>query len=268
MTMVVSIEVLDALKSIGLNLYERKIFVALLAKGIATAAEVSEIAGVPRSRSYDVLESLAEKGFVIIQPSKPIRYVALKPSDALERTKKVFENKYKTMIERVNTLKNSSSLNELERIYRQGFNLVQPSEFTGTFKGKDIINRQMNSLFRNAKDHIDIMTTSRGVDNLYSNHFRLLKKISKNGIKLRILVPSGNESAVRALSEIADVRNGDAPGRMYNIDSRDIMMGLTDDKDTHETQEVAFWTNSPHVAENMIKTMFEKAWASAKPVKV
>ncbi|MEM7823019.1 MAG: helix-turn-helix domain-containing protein, partial [Candidatus Aenigmatarchaeota archaeon] len=56
--MVASNQVLDALKSIGLNLYERKLFVALLAKGVATAAELSEIANVPRSRSYDVLESL------------------------------------------------------------------------------------------------------------------------------------------------------------------------------------------------------------------
>ena len=85
--MVASTEVLDALKNIGLNLYERKIFVALLAKGVATAAEVSEIAEVPRSRSYDVLESLADKGFVVVQPSKPIKYVALAPKEALERTK-------------------------------------------------------------------------------------------------------------------------------------------------------------------------------------
>ena len=48
--MIASQEVLDVLKSIGLNLYERKIYVALLAKGVATAAQVSEIANVPRSR--------------------------------------------------------------------------------------------------------------------------------------------------------------------------------------------------------------------------
>jgi len=82
--MVATTELLDALKSIGLNLYERKIYVSLLAKGVATAAEVSELATVPRSRSYDVLESLAEKGFVVVQPSKPIKYVALKPAEALE----------------------------------------------------------------------------------------------------------------------------------------------------------------------------------------
>src|SRR3989338_5493561 len=99
--MVVSTEALDALKGIGLNLYERKIFVALLAKGIATAGEVSSIAKVPRSRSYDILESLAEKGFVILQPSKPIKYVALEPKDALDRSKQNLEVKHNDMLERV-----------------------------------------------------------------------------------------------------------------------------------------------------------------------
>ena len=89
--MVVSNEVFDALKGIGLNLYERKIYVALLAKGIGTAGEVSNIAKVPRSRSYDILESLSDKGFVVLQPSKPIRYVALEPKDALGRVKQNME---------------------------------------------------------------------------------------------------------------------------------------------------------------------------------
>src|SRR4030065_103202 len=105
--MVVAMEVLDALKSIGLNLYERKIFVALLAKGVATAAEVSEIASVPRSRSYDVLESLVEKSFVVFQPSKPIRYMALAPKDALDRMQESVMKKHSEIVERIEKLKTS-----------------------------------------------------------------------------------------------------------------------------------------------------------------
>jgi len=261
--MVATIEVLDALKSIGLNLYERKIFVALLAKGIGTAAEVSELAGVPRSRSYDVLESLAEKGFVIVQPSKPIRYVALKPSDALERTKQVLENKFKMMAERIDKIKSSGIINELERIYREGFNLVQPSEFTGTFKGTDMINRQMSSLFKSAEKEIDVMTTEKGLEDLYSKHFRSLKKAARNGIKLRIIAPVANSSAAKAFSEIASVRDAQPIGRVCNVDNQNLLMALTDDSDTHETQDVAFWAKSPYVAENVAKNMFEKAWEDA-----
>ena len=49
----------------NLNIYETKVWLALLSKGVASAGEVAEISGVPRSRTYDVLESLEKRGFAI-----------------------------------------------------------------------------------------------------------------------------------------------------------------------------------------------------------
>ena len=69
----------------ALNLYEVKIWSALLSRGVATAGELSDIANVPRSRSYDVLESLERKGFVIMKLGKPIKYIAVPPTEVLER---------------------------------------------------------------------------------------------------------------------------------------------------------------------------------------
>ena len=86
--MLASQKVFDSLKGIGLNLYERKLWVALLARGTSTAGELSSMANVPRSRSYDILQSLAEKGFVVVQTAKPLKYVAIAPEEALERAKK------------------------------------------------------------------------------------------------------------------------------------------------------------------------------------
>src|SRR5512136_2617124 len=99
--MLASQKVLDTLKGIGLNLYERKLWVALLARGTSTAGELSTIANVPRSRSYDILQSLAEKGFVIVQTAKPIKYVAIAPEDALERAKKKIMEDTQTTITRI-----------------------------------------------------------------------------------------------------------------------------------------------------------------------
>ena len=148
--MVASQSVLDALKSIGLNLYERKIYVALLARGVATAGELSQIANVPRSRSYDILESLAEKGFVVIQPAKPLRYVALEPHDAFERIKDNLRKKYEEMIERIDNIKSSPVMDELVNIYKEGLSLVQPFEMTGTLKSRYAINQHLASLFKKA----------------------------------------------------------------------------------------------------------------------
>ena len=260
-----SIQVLDALKSIGLNLYERKIFVALLAKGIATAGEVSEIAKVPRSRSYDVLESLADKGFIILQPSKPIRYVALAPKDALERSKENMKKKHEEIIERIDRLKSSEIMKELESVYKQGFNLVQPFEMTGTLKGRHAINQQLNALLKNAKKSVSIMTTEEGLNDLYSRHFKTLKRASKKGIKIRILAPVTEGKLASDFSDVADIRSIEGPaGRVAIIDDDHLVLALTDDKKVHQTQDTAFWANSNHATSGVLSNFFEQVWNTAK----
>jgi sugar-specific transcriptional regulator TrmB len=264
--MVASTDVLDALKSIGLNLYERKIFVALLAKGVATAAEVSEIANVPRSRSYDVLQSLADKGFVLVQPSKPIKYVALAPKDAFERTRQVLAKKHDEMVDRISRLSKSPIMSDLEGLHKKGIDIMQPSEMTGTLKGKHIINRQMRSALKEARKGISILTTENGVNDLYSSHFRVLKKLSKGGVKVKIAAPLSNNSAVKALSDVAELRALRNPlGRVCIVDDSNVMLSLTDDTKTHETQDVAFWASSEYIARRTIQPYFDYIWNSSKP---
>ena len=76
--MIVKEEFLSRLRKIfGLNLYEVRVWAALLSRGVSTAGELSDISNVPRSRTYDILESLEKKGFVILKLGKPIKFVAL-----------------------------------------------------------------------------------------------------------------------------------------------------------------------------------------------
>lgn len=260
--MVATTKTLDALKSIGLNLYERKIFVALLARGVATAGELSQIANVPRSRSYDILESLADKGFVVVQPSKPIRYVALAPKDAMERTKENLKKRHEEMIERIDYLKKSQVMAELEGIYKEGLNLVQPFEMTGTLKGRHSINQHLGSLFKGASKEIRIITTEGGLNELYSNHYNSLKRITKRGVKLRIVAPISDTSPVKAFSEIAEIRDNRNPSnRVYTVDDKHVLFALTDDKKVHQTQDVAFWAQSQHAVKNLMEPFFNNAWS-------
>ena len=259
--MIEDIEILDTLKSIGLNLYERKIFVSLLAKGIATAAEVSEMANVPRSRSYDVLESLAEKGFVMVQPSKPIKYVALKPNEAIDRVKENLARKHDIMLERIERMRNSEILVKLEQIYSEGINQLSPSEMTGTLKGRHVIDRQLRSILKGAQEKINIVTTERGLEDLYSKHLRFLRKANRNGVKLNILAPLKNENIVKSLSEVAELRNTEKNlGRFYLVDNKYVLMSLTDDVSTHETQDIAFWADSPHAVKSVMGNLFLNEW--------
>lgn len=262
--MVASTETLDALKSIGLNLYERKIYVALLAKGVATAAELSELADVPRSRSYDVLESLADKGFVVVQPSKPIKYVGLKPEEALEKTKDKIERDHQEMRKRIDRLKKSEVVDELKEIHQKGLNLMQPGDMTGTLKGRHNINRHLRTLFKKAEEEINIMTTRQGLNDLYSNHHKTLKRLTNKGTKLRILAPLENNSAVKAFSQIAELKHLEEPkGRFCLVDDDHLIMALTDDNKVHETQDLAFWANSEHATGDVMSHFFHHLWKTS-----
>ena len=87
--MIVKDEFLGRLRKIfDLNLYEVKVWTALLSRGTSTAGELSSISDVPRSRTYDILESLEKKGFIILKLGKPIKFIALKPEEVIERVKK------------------------------------------------------------------------------------------------------------------------------------------------------------------------------------
>ena len=78
----------------NLNLYEVRIWTALLSRGVSTAGELSSISDVPRSRTYDILESLEKKGFNIIK--KRIKensvYSVLKFNTTLVRFEAIFKD--------------------------------------------------------------------------------------------------------------------------------------------------------------------------------
>lgn len=60
--MIIKQELVKRIKDhFDLNIYETKVWLALLSKGVVSAGETAELSGVPRSRTYDVLESLAKK---------------------------------------------------------------------------------------------------------------------------------------------------------------------------------------------------------------
>ncbi len=271
--MLASPKVLDALKGIGLNLYERKLWIALLARGTSTAGELSEIAGVPRSRAYDVLQSLAEKGFVIVQTGKPIRYVAVPPEEALERAKKKLEEEFKQTIQKIDSLKESQVMRELNEIYAQGLKVVSPEEITGAIKGKFSVYQQLETMFKNAKNRINIVTTPEGLNEIFENHLETLRKAKEKGVEIKIIT---NESercsdAIKALSGIAEIRIADEKeiplnGRFAIVDGNELVFSLTDAKRVHKTQDIAVWSKSEHAASNLLEPLFKLVWNHSKAV--
>ncbi len=265
--MVASQETLDKLEDIGLNMYERKIYSALLGRGTSTAGELSEMTNVPRSRAYDVLESLAEKGFAVIKSSQPMEYVSIPPEQAIENIKKQHQKELEQKLNRLESFKDSEAVGELEELYDQGLELVEPEDMSGSLKGRHQIHQHMGTMFQDASESIKLVTSEKGLKKLHSDHSELLKEAKSRGVKVKVLAPATeeNEQEFEELSEVAEVRHlegneFDVPeGSFTIIDNDSLTMSMTHE-DVHQTQDTAFWTKSTHMADNMMEPMFDILW--------
>ena len=272
--MVASQETLDKLEDIGLNMYERKIYSALLGRSVSTAGELSEMTNVPRSRAYDVLESLAEKGFVVIKSSKPMEYVSIPPQQAIENIKEQHRKELEEKLDKLDSFKDSSAVEELENLYDQGVELVDPAEMSGSLKGKHQIQQHMGTMMQDAERSIKVMTSEKGLKDLRENHYDLIKEAEEKGVNVKVLSPISEENHqayhdLKGHAEIREVSNEeiehfDIPnGRFTIIDEDTATMSMTHDE-VHQTQDTAFWTKSDHVAEETLSPMFEMVWHHSK----
>lgn len=263
--MIVEENFLNKVKEFGLNSYEAKIWTALLSRGIATAGELSDISNVPRSRAYDVLESLEKKGFIIMKLGKPIKYIAVSPEEVVSRVKKKVKSDAESQIDRLKELNDSNVMSELSQLHTQGIQKTDVFDLSGSLKGRDSIYSQLSSLISNAKNEIILQTTSQGLVRKSESLRKAFKKAADNGVKVRIAAPVDkmSEKAAKALSEFAEVKSTNNLGRFCIVDSSEMIFMVADDSKVHESYDVGIWVNSPFFAKAM-NDMFNLQWNGMK----
>ena len=268
---VVDKEFLKKLKVFGLNSYESKLWTALLSRGISTAGELSEISNVPRSRTYDVLESLEKKGFVILKLGKPIRYIALPPKEVIERMKKRVNNEADRRVTLLGDLKGSDLLDELSLLHKQGVDLVDPTELSGAVRGRDNLYDQLEAVIRSAEERVTLVTTPEGINRKLRMLKRSFKKMKAQERKLSVRIavnePDKCMPALRELTKWAEIRITDSRSRFCIVDRRQIVFMVLNDEDVHPSYDVGIWVNTPYFA-SALEDLFELAWRKMNPVKI
>ncbi|HPD81696.1 MAG TPA: helix-turn-helix domain-containing protein [Candidatus Pacearchaeota archaeon] len=268
--MIVKDEFLSRLRKIfDLNLYEVKVWTALLSRGTSTAGELSNISDVPRSRTYDILESLEKKGFIVMKLGKPIKFVALKPEEVVERVKKNLVKYAQERTKRLETLKDDEVLEELNGLFTKGIKFVEPSELSGSLKGRQNLYNHLDMMIRDAEKTVTIVTTAEGLNRKLEALMPVLEKSKKRGVRIRIAAPVNNNNikVARELKKVAEVRNMEKiKARFTIVDSNQIMFMLLDDEKFHPNYDIGVWINTEFFAQSL-EQMFELAWKEMKQVK-
>ncbi len=267
--MVVKEELLGKLRRyFALNLYEVKIWTGLLSRGVATAGELSDIANVPRSRSYDVLESLERKGFVVMKLGKPIKYIAVPPGEVVERVKKNMLEEADERVKRLEKLKKTDLIQELNSLHTTGLKLVEPTDLAGSLRGRHNLYSHLELKMRDAEKSVILATTAEGLVRKADRLRPLFERLSKKGVKVRIAAPITKQSKelAKTLGKFAEIRHTDSKARFCVVDGKELVFMVMDDNEVHPTYDVGVWVNTPFFAQ-ALEGMFDQSWKAMKPVK-
>jgi sugar-specific transcriptional regulator TrmB len=83
--------VVERLRKLGLTEYEARVYSSLLKYDVNSASKLSEKSGVPRTKIYAVLESLAAKGWIKVYSGIPLLFKPIEPAEVFERMKRDYE---------------------------------------------------------------------------------------------------------------------------------------------------------------------------------
>jgi len=244
-----------AFHRLGLTDYEMRVYVALLENGGMTANQISEIAGVPYSKIYEILESLEEKGWIRSEGGRPAKFHPQSPTTALE----------------INRLRITRELKKYESVLMS--ELLPMYEGAGMREKQDIwilrgelnMLSKLRSLLSNCDMELQLASpwiSKELIDILLPT----LIMIKNKGGKAQILLSrSASKSLARRLSEHAEVRLRDQMfGGGVISDSKEaiIILGIGKGK----TPNLAIWSDHVGLAK-IAKVYFEYLWKDAETLK-
>ncbi|MDI6701755.1 TrmB family transcriptional regulator [Methanothermobacter wolfeii] len=235
-----------ALRLMGLTDYEASAYTALTSLVSGRAGEVGEAAGIPRSRVYDILRKLAEKGFVEVERGKPMRYHAVPPSEVFRREKK-----------RINEVLHEAGV-ELTRIYEDQISRVPAPVW--------LIHGQEKII----KKEIEIISRSRHEFKMRMGFFfrgelktlePVLGRINDRGVDVRVM--AGAE--IRGLP--CRVRIVEMPPVKMMVRDGEEMMWVfsrfTPDGSPIPETAIGIWNQYPEIAENYSR-IFDTIWEGGR----
>ncbi|MHA2601365.1 MAG: TrmB family transcriptional regulator [Candidatus Thorarchaeota archaeon SMTZ1-83] len=143
-------EIISELRSLGLHLNEAKAYKALVTLGQSTARAVADHSGVPRSKVYDVLYSLEDRGLVRrVLGSDPTEFKSYPPKDAIPYLIEKLQQSGSVVMKALETIEQERNTESRELVY--------------TVEGQDQIKMEMRGIIGEAQKEVFIATLNPAV---------------------------------------------------------------------------------------------------------
>ncbi|MDS0297590.1 TrmB family transcriptional regulator [Halogeometricum sp. S1BR25-6] len=229
----------DALIQLGLTEYEAKCFVALTRISRGTAKEISRLSEVPRSRVYDTVERLHQRGLVDVQQSEPRRYRAVSTDDALERLRRDYDDSIEAAADAFETVESAET---------------QEDKGMWAISDSDHVSDRMETLLDEATEHVHFLLADKTT--LQDGVADRLAAACDRGVTVVVEVPSERaaedirETVPGARVEISEgLRETHRvvekwPGQLMMVDHKAVLASGVEKSDLPGiTKETAVWSN-------------------------
>jgi len=240
--MILNSELINRIKDhFDLNIYETKVWLALLTKGVASAGDIAKISHVPRSRTYDVLENLEKKGFAIEKLGKPIMYLGVKPRGILERLKNDVKKDADEKISFLTNIRETEEFAALEKLYKNNTETFKKEELPLSLKGQDAVSNYVKELISRAKKELVICNDAENVKSKIKLFKKTIDSLRKINVNIRIAL-FGEQELIDELSQTLNIKikKLEANAKFFMIDQKEILFYLSRE---HE-EESALLINS------------------------
>ncbi|MDY6915600.1 MAG: helix-turn-helix domain-containing protein [Candidatus Cloacimonadota bacterium] len=144
--------IIKKLKEIGFTEYESRTYYHLLKKKYFTASEISRVAKVPRTRIYEILNTLTKKGFVTQIPGKVRKFSAISPEFAFQNMVLTLEQNFDQQKSEIKELSQ-----QLLPIFDKQKENSDPLDYIEIVREPNRINEKMNELGEKTKNEIVTM---------------------------------------------------------------------------------------------------------------
>ncbi len=247
--MAVTQERIQKLTSFGLTQYQARAYLALLDLGTAPGSQIPAHSRVPRTRVYETMQQLHEKGLVQILPEKPLRYRAVPFSSYLRLLAEDHRRQAQQLAMNAAALAREFSPSPLPT-----------SEDRGRFEalyGRRNIRDKLAEMYEHAETQVTAIGSVHSPARILHGLGALLEERSVLGVeaKFAFFTDRRNEPEVRALARIAAVRHIDffTPVERHAVDGREFLMShpIPDDDSATRGEDIAIWTDDPAIASAM-----------------
>jgi len=238
----------EILRQMGLNAYETDAYIALLESGQMTAMEISREAKVPYSKTYDVLNSLKQKGWIKSTETRPFKYYPVPPLEAAASAKRRLEDEYQNWEQRL--------AEELQPLYEKRELVERPDILI--LHGQQAVLAKLEEVLKKANREIMIAAPA------FTRPLIALIESPLNGVKKMVtvkLMAAGKRGDWIFLKKIAGISELKFRDHMFGggviADGKEAMLFLGEDKPS-----LVIWSNHGGLV-GFAREYFQFLWDSS-----